>query len=209
MTKNDDDEFNDVVKGLPSDNTAQKSSVKFVLSFLVSGIIVIILIIMFGDNVRYMFSEDNYIQQQALMNGAVSLLIGSLQAWIFKAKIKSRVYIFIFFSLLGGVIGGILGGALINTGVRTSIIVGAVNGALSGGISSLAQNRLMGNKKYGARWFFYNTVSWAIIYALAWAFAWKPESSSFILALAGGFIVVASGISLVAFLRKTPQIEFS
>jgi hypothetical protein len=136
------------------------------------------------------------------------LLIGSLQAWIFKAKIKSRLYVFISFSLLGGLIGGLIGGALFNSGLRISILIGGVNGVLAGGISSFAQNRLMGNKKYGVRWFLFNAVSWAIIFSIAWTIGWNPYNL-ILTALAGGFLIIASGISLVVFLRKTPQIEFS
>jgi hypothetical protein len=88
-----------------------------------------------------------------------------------------------------------------------SFIVGAINGVLAGGISSLAQNKLMGNKKYGTRWFIYNSVSWAVIYSIAWAIAWDPDTLT--LAIAGGFLMVASGVSLILFLRRTPQIEFS
>jgi len=66
----------------------------------------------------------------------------------------------------------------------------------------------MSNKKYGMRWFFYNSVSWAIIFAIGWLIGWSPMNTTLI-ALAGGFLMVATGISLVVFLRQTPQIEFS
>ena len=207
MSKNDDDEFNDVVKGLPSEDTAQKSSIKFMLVFVIGGIIITMIIFQIGNSLLYLFPQENFIPPQILMNGSISLLIGSLQAWIFKSKIKSRIRTFIAFSLLGGVIGGFLGGLFMNGGMREPFTIGAINGLLAGGISSLAQNRLMGNKKYGARWFFYNAVSWAVIYSIAWRLAWDPNTIT--LALAGGFLMIASGISLVIFLRKTPQIEFS
>jgi hypothetical protein len=208
MSKNDD-EFKDVVRGLPSDNTTQKSIIKFAAIFLTGGIIITILVILFGDSLRYMFTDDDIILLQILMNGSISLLIGILQAWIFKTRIKSRLYAFIFFSLLGGVIGGLIGGILINSGIDTPLMIGAVNGVLAGGISSLAQNKLMGNKKYGMRWFLYNTVSWGVIFSIAWTIAWEHDTDTLTLALTSGFLMIASGISLVAFLRNTPQIEFS
>ena len=207
MSNNNNDDFNDVISGLPTENTAQKSSVKFLMAFIVGGIVLAAVIFQFGNSIMDTFTNNNFIASQVAMNGAISLLIGSLQAWIFKAKIRSRVRNFIAFSFLGGVLGGILGGLLINNGVREPFIIGAANGLLAGGISSLAQNRLMGNKKYGARWFFYNAVSWGIIYSIAWALAWYPNITT--LALASGFLMIASGVSLVVFLRKTPQIEFS
>ena len=206
---NNDDEFKDVQMGLPSDNTVQKSSIKFILIFVAGGLIIALLVFLLGDYFRGKFAGDDYIPQQISMNGLISLVIGSLQAWIFKARIKSRVGVFIGFSLLGGVIGGVLSGSLINSGIRTALIIGATNGMLAGGISSFAQNKLMGNKKYETLWFLYNLIAWTIIYSIAWMAAWSPDTNNFILALAGGFVIIASGISLVLFLRQTPQIEFS
>jgi len=203
---NQDDEFNDVVKGLPSENTVQTSSVKFASLFLVVAIITAILIIVFGEEVMGKFGGGTAIPAQIIMNGSISFLIASLQAWIFKSKIKSRIA-FVSFALLGGVIGGFVGGLLINYGSRQPFIIGAVNGALAGGLSSLAQNKVMGNRTYGIRWFLYNLVSWTVIDMIAWSVAWIPSTQT--MALAGGFILVASGIGLVIFLRQTPQIEFS
>jgi hypothetical protein len=203
----DDDEFKDVEKGLPAENTAQRSSVKFLLIFLVGGIIITFVISQFSGTLGGLMGSGR-IMPQVLMTGATSLLLGGLQAWVFKSKIRSRVNIFVIVSVLGGLIGGLVGGLLLNSGLEVPIIVGAVNGALAGGISSLVQNRLMGNQKYGSQWFSYNIISWACIFAIAWLIGWSPLNTTLI-ALAGGFLMVASGISLVAFLRRTPQIEFS
>jgi MFS family permease len=203
----DNDEFKDVEKGLPAENTAQKSSIKFLLIFLIGGIIITFVILQFEDAFAGLMGSGRIVPQ-ILMTGSISLLLGSLQAWIFKSKIRSRLYIFIVVSLLGGLIGGFVGGWLLDSGLEVPLIIGAINGLLAGGISSLAQSRLMGNKKYGLRWFLYNSVSWAFIFALAWLIGWSPMNTTLI-ALAGGFLIVASGISLVLFLRSTPQIEFS
>jgi hypothetical protein len=208
---NEDDEFKDVEKGLPSENTAQKSSIKFLLIFLVSAVIIILIVLQLGNTIGEFiegFSEFGKIPGQIVLNGSISLLLGIIQALIFRSKIKSRLYVFIAVSLLGGVVGGFVGGLLLNSGLYVQPIIGAVNGLLAGGISSLAQNRLMSNKKYGWRWFLYNSISWALIFAIAWAIGSDPNNLPLV-ALAGGFLIVACGISLVLFLRKTPQIEFS
>jgi len=203
----EDDEFKDVEKGLPSANTAQKSGAKFISLFVVVGIIIAGAVLLFGGTLQ-MFLGSGRIVPQILMTGAISLFLGSLQAWIFKSKIKSRLYVFIVVSLLGGLVGGFVGGLILNSGLDSAVIIGAINGLLAGGISSLAQNSLMGNKKYGARWFLYNTISWAFLFAIAWLIGWSPMNT-ILVALAAGFLMVASGISLVLFLRRTPQIEFS
>jgi hypothetical protein len=203
----EDDEFKDVQKGLPAENTAQTSTIKFLLIFLVSGIIIAFVVSQFADTLGG-FIGSGAILPQILMTGSVALLLGALQAWIFKSRIKSRLHIFILVSLLGGLVGGLVGGLLLASGLNISFFIGAINGLLAGGISSLAQNRLMGNKNMGLRWFQYNAISWAIIFAIAWVIGWSPLNTTLV-ALAGGFLMAASGISLVAFLRRTPQIEFS
>ena len=202
-----DDEFKDVEKGLPSANTAQKSSAKFLLLFAIVGIIIACAVFLFGGTLQ-MFLGSGLIVPQILMTGAVSLFLGSLQAWIFKSKIKSRLYVFIAVSLLGGLVGGFVGGFLLNLGLNLAPLIGAINGLLAGGISSLAQNSLMGNKKYGVHWFLYNSISWASLFAIAWLIGWSPMNT-ILVAVAAAFLMVASGISLVFFLRNTPQIEFS
>ena len=203
----DDDEFKDVESGLPAENTAQKSSIKFLLIFLVGGILISFVISQFADTFEGVMGTGRIVPQ-ILMTGVVALLLGSLQAWVFRSKIKSRLSIFIFVSLLGCLIGGLVGGLLLDSGLDVPLIIGAINGLLAGGISSLVQNKLMRNKKYGMRWFFYNSLSWAIIFAIGWLIGWSPMNTTLI-ALAGGFLMVATGISLVVFLRQTPQIEFS
>lgn len=207
----EDDEFKDVQKGLPAENTAQKSSVKFLVIFLVSAVIIFLIVLQLGSTITSILeeiSEFGKIPGQILLNGSISVLLGIIQALIFRSKIKSRLHVFVAFSLLGGVVGGCVGGLLLNSGLSVQPIIGAVNGLLAGGISSLAQNRLMGNKKHGQRWFLYNSISWALIFAIAWAIGSDPNNLPLV-ALAGAFLMVASGISLVAFLRRTPQIEFS
>ena len=202
-----DDEFKDVQKGLPAQNTAQQSSAKFMSLFVVGGIIIASVLFLFGG-ILQTFLGSGQIVPQILMTGAISLLLGALQAWIFRSKIKSRLYVFIIVSLLGGLVGGFVGGLLLDSGLEVSFLIGAINGLLAGGLSSLAQNKLMGNKKYGVRWFLYNSISWAFIFAIAWIIGWSPMNIALV-ALAAAFLMVASGISLVAFLRRTPQIEFS
>jgi hypothetical protein len=203
-----DDEFKDVKKGLPSENTAQKSSIKFIVLFTIVGIIIAAIVLWLDEEDIEIFSQSGHILKQVLMTGILSLLMGSLQAWIFKSKIKSRLFIFIAFSALGGIVGGFIGGILRNSELNAPIIIGAINGFLAGGLSSLIQNKLMGNEKYGLRWFLYNSISWAAIFSIAWFIGWEPDNSINV-AIAGAFFMITSGISLVVFLKRTPQIEFS
>src|SRR5262245_21472400 len=101
----EDDEFKDVEKGLQAENTAQRSSVTFMLIFMVGGVIITFVISRFAETLGGLMGSGR-VMPQILMTGATSLLLGGLQAWVFKSKIRSRVNVFIAVSLLGGVVGG-------------------------------------------------------------------------------------------------------
>lgn len=201
-----DDEFQDVKTGLPSEGTANRASVKYITIYIVVGVLLAILVIGFG----YEISEalGSFLIAQIVITGFLALLVGSLQAMIFRSKIKSRLQVFVLFSLLGGVVGGIIGGLMSGNVTNSGTVIGAVIGLLAGGISSLAQNKLMGNAKFGTRWFLYNAISWSVIFAIAWSIGWQEDAWANV-AIAAAFIMIASGIGLVVFLRTTPQVEFS
>ena len=202
----EEDEFKDVIKGLPSETTAQRASIKYVALFTLVGVIIAVAVLGIGKGIADLLGR--HLPAQILMTGLLALLVGSLQAMIFKSKIRSRLPTFIAFSLLGGIVGGLVGGILMEGGFIMPLVIGALNGFLAGAISSLAQNRLMRNIKYGGRWFLYNAFSWAIIFAIGWRIGWQQGDFTNV-AIAGAFIMIVSGISLVVFLRGTPQIEFS
>ena len=210
MKVNEDDEFKDVIKGLPAENTAQRASVRFTISFIGAALLLVVLVMAFGGLAQSQLQEMNsFVPQQMLINGLLSLLLGSMQAGVFRAKIRSRPIVFVIFSLAGGLAGGFVGGLLINSGINDQpALIGVINGAISGGLSSLIQNGMMGNKKYGGRWFLYNLLSWPLIFAVAWSLAWQT-GQFVLLAMAGAFVVIVSGIGLALFLRRSPQIEFS
>lgn len=212
MSNIDDDEFKDVKKGLPTENAAQKAGINFIIVFSVIGLIIAFLILLFQEQIssvgETVSARFGYVPEQVVISGFLALLIGSIQAWIFRNKIKSRKYVFILVSMLGGMIGGLVSGLMINAGLNAPIVLGAVTGALAGGTSSFVQNRLMGNFRHGASWFIYSTISWAVIFAIGWAIGWWADQGTDI-ALAGAFLIIATGISLAVFLNRTPQIEFS
>lgn len=206
-----DDEFNKVKKGLPEENTQQKARLNYLLIFTIVGVVFALVILIFQDTISTVginLSQNGRVPEQIIINGILALLVGSIQAWIFKARIKARGYIFVGFSLMGGVIAGLIGGLLINSGVNEPIVIGLVTGAIAGGFSSLSQNKVMGNNKYGTNWFIYSAISWAIIFAIGWTIGWNT-ADAIKLATSGGFLVIASGVSLAIFLNNTPQIEFS
>ena len=205
------DEFKDVKKGLPAENAKQKASINFVLLFTIVGVALALLILLFNDLIfiygAILAQSGNKVPEQVIVNGILALLVGSIQAWIFKARIKSRAYVFIAFSIVGGIIAGLIGGFLLSSGLSSPLAIGMLGGALAGGISSSGQNTVMRNIKYGSKWFLYSTFSWAIIYSIGWVIGWQPDTGIDI-ALAALFLMIASGISLAIFLNSTPEIEF-
>jgi hypothetical protein len=209
---NFDDEFKNVKKGLPEEKTPQKTGVNYVSLFTIVGILFALAIILFQDVIFYQGEKidesGNFILEQIILNGILAMLVGSVQAWMFKARIKSRIYMFVAFSIVGGVAAGFIGGFLINSGFLNPFIIGMISGAVIGGISSVGQNMVMNNTKHGVKWLQYSVISWAIIFSIGWTIGWQPKSAAE-LALAVIFLMVASGISLVVFLNNTPEIEFS
>ena len=208
---NNDDEFNNVIKGLPPEDTTRKSGANFVLLFTIVGLVAALAVFLFQDLI---FGEGRkllqygFIPEQMIWNGILSLLVGSVQAWVFKTRIIARVHLFIIFSVIGGLVAGLIGGMLIDSGLRVPILVGGINGALAGGLSSLSQNKIMRNNKHGQMWFLYSAISWSLIFGVGWIIGWQATNAG-ILALAAVFLMISSGISLVFFLNRVPQIEFS
>lgn len=192
---------------LPEPDAAKKASYGFVGVFVVVGIILSILIILFQD-LRSEFSWVGIVLTQVIINCLLAGLVGGIQSWIFKDRIKSRVMLFIGFSLLGGLIAGLVGGGLMRGGILQPFVIGFINGAISGGVSSFSQNQVMKNSRYAQQWFFFNLISWAVIFSIGWFIGWDPYDIV-ALAFAAAFLLIASGISLVIFLNRNPRIEFS
>ncbi|NMC34703.1 MAG: hypothetical protein GYA36_19950 [Veillonellaceae bacterium] len=215
-----DDEFKNVKHGLPSENKTQQAKFNFFALFAVVGVIFAIFILLFGQTINTAGQQLNTIggnsPAQMISVATLALLVGSIQSWVFKARIKSRALLYIFFSILGGAVAGLFGGILMNSGLNygagNGFIVGGVTGAIAGGISSLAQNGVMNNSRYGSKWFGYSFFSWAITFAIGFAISWGLRGAvdeTISLALSAAFLMISSGIALVIFLNNTPQIEFS
>lgn len=205
------DEFKTVRKGLPSESTTQQAKFNFLGLFIVVGIVLGIFVLLFGDTINSIGSQllqVGYTGVEASCGAILSLLVGAIQASIFKARIKSRSNLFVIFAVLGGLAGGLLGGILRDTGINSSIIIGAIVGGVAGGLSSLLQNGIMHNSKYSSKWFVFSLISWAIIYGIGWTISWGI-GGTIGLASAAVFLMVGSGIALVSFLSQNPQIEFS
>lgn len=212
MSKSDDDEFENVIKGLPEENVPKNSGMNFVVIFTVVGVLFSLFIIVFQDTIfsqwRLMYRTGNGIFQQVIVSTVLAFLVGGVQAWIFKNRIKSRIYVYIGFSILGGCIAGVVGGFLMNLGNPIPALIGFVSGAVAGGISSSGQNTVMGNQKYKTKWAYFSICSWAVIFSISWMIGWDPKSGVQ-MALSALFLLISSGASLAVFLNSTPQIEFT
>jgi hypothetical protein len=199
-----------VKAGLPP--RRKSKGFNYVLLFVVVGVVLALAIVVLQDLIMgsgavLEKSDAGLVLQQVIMNAVLSLLVGSVHAWIFKARIKSRIPLFVIFALFGGVVGGVVGGIMIASGAVQPLLVGAVNGSVAGAVSSATQNSVMNNRRFASRWLTFSIVSWMVVFAIGWAIGWQPKAAS-ALALAAAFLMIASGASLTFFLRQNPQLEF-
>jgi hypothetical protein len=243
-------EFNDVRKGLPNIKKP-RFFIHFILIILHFGIGLILLIafilagILVGNidtsflfaglssSTREIIYFFDIIFETSAYTALLALIVGMIQGFILKGKIKSRKQFFSLLSIAGGMCGGVVGGLvyyleflfLADFGVSNmtansagfiwsiaGLIMGVVSGITVGGVNSLLQNFVMNNSKHSSKWFFYNLISWSMVLGIGWALNLgvnRIYSLPFIGdAVASMFILVAHGIGIIAFLALSPQIEF-
>jgi hypothetical protein len=204
------DEFKKVKKGLPEENTSQKAKTNFITIFIVVGLLFAAVVLIFREPIQEANQSMGRFTQQ-IVNGIVfSLLVGSIQAWIFKAHVRSRINLFLVNTAIGGLAGGFVGGIFLYF-TTSPWVIGGIIGLVGGFISSLLQNQIMHNSKYGSKWTAFNALTWMVIYSVTWAISWELGQVNQIagMVLAVIFLMIASGIALVVFLNNNPQIEFS
>ncbi len=197
--------------GLPPPRKAA-ASFNFLLLFIVVAIIFAVAIVILQSFIvesgaALQQSGLNRIPEQTIMSGILAMLVGSVQAWILRSKIMSRIPLFVAFALLGGLVGGFFGGLVVNIGAQSPWLIGAIIGGISGVTSSLLQNSVMRNRRYSSRWLLYSTITWLVLFSIGWAIGWKPQDAV-ALALAAVLMIVGSGVGLALFLKQTPEIEF-
>lgn len=205
------DEFGDVRNGLPLESSSGKKSAKLVTVFLIAAIVITLFILLFQgliDSLSQAFFKNNYIVIEAICGAAISMCTGIVQALIFRSRIKTQVLAFVFYAFLGGLIGGVIGGLIRHLGVHIAILVGALIGFIGGTSSSALQNFILKNSKYSSHWFAFSAFSWTLIYAFTWVISWQLGGING-LAVSAGFLMLASGIALVFFLKQNLGIEFS
>jgi hypothetical protein len=159
-----------------------------------------------GDSWLLNFSRDTlgslgYSGQQSLGAGIIAALVATVQAWIFRQRLrKSKRWKFIAGAFAGGMAAGLVVGSIFPNGYAQVMLQGGLVGGIAGILSSLAQNTLLRHRESAMKWLLWNTASWCLI----WAFAWNITS----IAITIGVIVATTGIALALFLARSPEIEF-
>lgn len=177
------------------------------------GIVLLLLILISGNSITQiayqLVPQSGMIIPHAISNGLLALLVGSVQAWIYRNNMRrSRVLQYILASVMGGVVGGIVAGGAANLGiVKDSLSTGALIGVLAGTISSLWQNVFMRSSSLRIKWLLFSMITWTIIWAIGMTISWSL-GSTISMAVAGAFIMIGSGAALSLFLYKSPEIEF-
>ncbi len=202
-------------QGPPRKNDRQKRMQKYLLVFIIAGIVLLFIILAFNTSINkasdQIFAHGRYILPEAISCAVLALLVGLIQAWILRDNMSSNHNIlFCAFALMGGFISGIIGGLIMNSfkvllpGI--GLLIGAITGGLAGGISSFLQNYLVKDVSLRKYWFFFSLVSWMVIWSIGRWISWGI-TAWYSYAIAACFIVVASGFALYVFLPRI-NIEF-
>jgi F0F1-type ATP synthase assembly protein I len=205
---------------------AKSTKGKYLPIFILVGIFIFFLIISFGDTIdnwgHQLYNLSGSAFTQAASCSVLALLVGSVQAWVFRDHLGlSRRFPFILAAIIGGVVGGAIGGVTIDatkitTATLNGLLIGLLIGLSAGMISSLIQNSFMSTrgqsnksikKKNQNLWIIYSLLSWAIVWGVGWAISWSFTTRTMGIAIAACFMMVASGIALNFFLNKS-TIEF-
>lgn len=114
--------------------------------------------------------------------------------------------LFILITVLSGVIGGAIGGALLQSRQIGAPELGLVAGAVTGLLTSFGQSFMIHNEAK-SKWLVWNTIGWALALYTGWALSLAVGGWSGT-AIGAGLIMIAMGVSLVLFLRLSPEFEF-
>lgn len=207
----DPSEFRDVISGLPSKREVEGTQTNFAIVYIAIGIGFAILVGIFSESIdqinRYISPAGGGVLTQIISGVVLAATVGAVQSWVFRNQIKTTQFQYILFAAAGGFVGGLIAGLSFNL-TRVGFFIGGINGMIAGGLGSYLQGKLMVNSKYHTQWFQFNAISWAIIFGLGWTISWGIYGSTGI-AFGAAFILIASGISLLVFLKNNRHIEFS
>lgn len=203
-----------VVKGPPSQSTSRQVGIRrYVTYFSIAGIILALSIKAFEDTIASLSAgltgSQNYTYPQVIMGSVVTMIVSIIQVGVFRDRIKSRQLLFIILAGFGGAIGGFVVGSLIMSDLLLDgFAVGALLGGIAGLVSSSVQVKLMNQSRKISSWVTYNSLSWAVVYAIGWQIGWKENINAF--AFGALFIMVGAGIALAMYLNYFQQdLEFS
>jgi hypothetical protein len=204
-----DDEKIHANKGIPP----KRNDYQFVNLFIAVGIVAAVFVL-FGDTVLQSINERIFSESSAFTISTgisatiLSLMIGTLQAWLFRFDMQpENVAQFVLSSALGGLLGGVIAGLLRdNHIIESGLFVGTVTGIVGGASSSLIQNRMMRSEEAKAQWFYFSSISWAIVWGVGWSIAYSIPSTLGT-ALTTAVILIFSGLALV-YMKKFARFEF-
>lgn len=139
--------------------------------------------------------------------GALALAISLVQVWIFRERVRGQQKpLFILITVLSGAIGGAIGGVLLQSGKIGRSELGLVAGAITGILTSFGQSFMIHNEAK-SKWLVWNTIGWALALYAGGALSLAVGGWSGT-AIGAGLIMIILGVSLVLFLRLSPEFEF-
>lgn len=194
-------------------NARDSLLIKIFMVFVALGIVMFILISIFGSVILQVASDlhkqSGLILPDAISNAVLGLSVGSVHSWIFRNNIRSsRVGFFILSSGIGGGVAGLIAGVLTNSyGLSNPFLAGAIIGCIAGALSSAGQDLFIQSRDMRAKWLLFNAISWTLIWIIGTKISWGANSA-LELGGAAALIIIASGAAVSFFLHYFPEIEF-
>lgn len=198
--------------------TASKTSPtsKIAIGFAITGAIAVAVLLMLGSSVESLkdaTADIGYVAYYGLGSTGLALILGLLQAWVFKDRLRSsKRFLYVLITALGGFAGGSVVGVISNVslanggGFLAGYLAGAIIGAVGGSVASVGQNVFLGNHSASMKWFWFNAISWMVIWSIGWFSTGIGGATG--TALAAGIILILSGVTLQYLLKTSPEIEF-
>lgn len=175
------------------------------------GVLLLVAIFAFGGNITSLamalYAAGGFVWYSAVGAGIVAAIVGLVEVWVFRGKMKSGSrWFFTGATALGGLVGGALGALLLGpdaNGEAGGLVIGGIAGFLGG----LVQSRLLSSPGTEGKWIAWNTLSWAAIWFGGYLLDTMIEGVNGT-AVTSAFIVIVTGIGLSWFLYRSPEIEF-
>lgn len=186
----------------------------YLAAFVGIGALIGLLILVFNDALNdianAVWHSGGYGIYISLGSSTLSFIVSLVQVWIFRYRLPSEKRIWFVLATTGaGIAGGLVAGIFLSSSIISWSLVGLIIGIVGGPLASFAQSTLMRNNEAKGKWIIWNSIGWLVAWTLGWYFGLVVDPQGTIgMAVSALFIIIVIGLSLVWFLKTTPEFEF-